>query len=116
MNDEWEQIIEATADSSAAPKKASSRLKSRIFSQLMKLEQAEGPLRTLAANKAAADPLCVFEHLVALLPSADLQSCNPCTVCHARVLGEHVEQAPIYWPGCSYVKFCGRLKRFYNAK
>jgi hypothetical protein len=30
---------------------------------------------------------------------------NPCQVCHARMLAEHLDNAPIYWPHCPYVKF-----------
>lgn len=86
---------------------ASSRLKSRIFSQLILREQAQGPLRVLSRSKAAGESLCVFEEAVALLPSDAAQSRNPCAICHARVLGERVERAPIYWPGCAYARFCG---------
>lgn len=87
--------------------KASSRLKSRIFSKLVELEQAEGPLRILSGSRNAGEQLCIFEHAVALLPSDGLQSKNPCAVCHARVLGESVENAPIFWPGCAYSRYCG---------
>ena len=95
------------AEGVPAPKGASSRLKSRILSKLIALEQAEGPLRVLSANRADGDALCVFEQVVAAMPSKNLQSRNPCAVCHARVLGERVEYAPIYWPGCPYAQFCG---------
>ena len=86
---------------------SSSRLKSRIFSQLIEMEQAEGPLRILSESRDAGEKLCVFEHTVALLPSDSLQAKNPCAVCHARILGETVENAPIYWPGCAYARYCG---------
>jgi len=33
------------------------------------------------------------------------KSLNLCRVCHARVLAEHMENAPIYWNGCPYVEF-----------
>ena len=102
-----EQLLKRSADASRAGERASSRLQSKILSKLMEVEQAEGPLRVLSANRAQGDALCVFEHLVAALPSEDLQSRNPCNVCHARVLGERVENAPIYWPGCPYAQFCG---------
>jgi hypothetical protein len=29
-------------------------------------------------------------------------------VCHARVLAERLEHAPIYWPHCPYVRFQNR--------
>jgi len=34
-----------------------------------------------------------------------VKSLNICRVCHARVLAEHLENAPIYWGGCPYVEF-----------
>jgi hypothetical protein len=89
------------------PGQASSRLKSRILSKLITLEQDEGPLRILSQSRDAGERLCVFELAVALLASDDLQSRNPCAVCHARMLAERVERAPIFWPGCAYSRFCG---------
>jgi hypothetical protein len=102
-----DDIIRKAEVSMDAPARASSRLKSRIFSKLLSLQQAEGPLRVLSASRASGEQLCVFEHAVALLPSENLQSRNPCAVCHARLLGESVENAPIFWPGCPYARFCG---------
>ena len=101
-----EELVQQ-AQSSRRPKGASSRLKSRILSQMIELLQAEGPLRALSASKANGESLCVFENMVAAMPSDALQSRNPCAVCHARILGERVENAPIYWPGCPYAGFCG---------
>ena len=102
-----DKIIREAEEGASAPSQAPSRLKSTILSSLIELEQADGPLRILAESKAAGEQLCVFEHIVAALPSDNLQSRNPCAVCHARLLGEHVERAPIYWPGCPYARFCG---------
>jgi hypothetical protein len=34
-----------------------------------------------------------------------IRSMNPCRICHARVLAERMEQAPIFWPGCPYSEF-----------
>ena len=102
-----DELIRKAEDSLEAPEKTSSRLKSTIFSKLILLEQAEGPLRILSETRDAGEQLCVFEHFVAQLPSDHLQSRNPCSVCHARVLGEQVENAPIFWPGCAYSRFCG---------
>ena len=101
-----DDLIRKAEESMDAPLRSSSRLKSRILSQLIRLEQEEGPLRVLSESRDAGAELCVFEHAVALLPS-ELQSKNPCAVCHARILGEHVERAPIFWPGCPYSRFCG---------
>lgn len=106
-NDALQRILQAAESEAEAPTRVSSRLQSRIFSKLIQMEQEQGPLRMLSESRAAGEKLCVFEAAVAALPSSDLQSRNPCAVCHARVLGERVEQAPIYWPGCAYAKFCG---------
>lgn len=102
-----DDVLRKAQESPDVPAQASSRLKSRILSNLISLEQAEGPLRILSDSRDAGERLCVFEHAVAALPSDNLQSRNPCAVCHARILGEHVENAPIFWPGCPYATFCG---------
>ena len=86
--------------------RASSRLKSRIYSILVETQAASGPLRSLTETRAEGRKLCVFEELVQISPvSESAKSRNPCRVCHARLLGEHVENAPIYWPHCPYVLF-----------
>jgi hypothetical protein len=102
-----DELLRAAEEAADSPERASSRLKSRILSKLIELEQQTGPLRILSASRDAGEQLCVFEHTVALLPSDNLQSRNPCAVCHARVLGEKVENAPIFWPGCPYSRYCG---------
>lgn len=106
-NNDLRQILHAAESEAEAPTRVSSRLQSRIFSKLIQLEQEQGPLRILSESRAAGEELCIFEATVAALPSDDLQARNLCAVCHARVLGERVERAPIYWPGCAYAKFCG---------
>jgi hypothetical protein len=89
-------------DSEPAP----SRLKSRIYSTLMRAETANGPLMNLQENKSHGQALCVFEELVQIAPvGARAKSWNICRVCHARVLAEHMENAPISWGGCPYVAF-----------
>ena len=104
----FEQLA-AETESAAAEAPAPSRLKSKIYSMLA-LKQAEsGPLATVTATKAGGRQLCVFEELVRIAPVGEpLRSRNFCRVCHARVLGERVENAPIWWPGCPYVKFQNR--------
>lgn len=85
---------------------APSTLKSRIYSALMLAEAAAGPLASFTQTKAAGWKLCCFEELVRIAPVGEhVKSLNICRVCHARVLGERVENAPIYWPHCPYVKF-----------
>ena len=83
-----------------------SRLKSKIYTALMRLEAADGPLMSLAANKSCGQSLCVFEELVQVAPVGErAKTQNICLVCHARVLAERLDKAPIYWPGCPYVAF-----------
>jgi hypothetical protein len=87
------------------PEAAPSRLKAKVYSALM-LRQAEtGPLMSLTETRACGHKLCVFEELVRIAPVGEnVKSVNICRVCHARVLAEHAEHAPIYWAGCPYVE------------
>jgi len=102
---EDERLFERLAAAgAAAPARAPARLKARIYSALVNRMAETGALRTLAASKADGGRLCVFEEAVALLP-AGAGSKNPCRICHARVLGERLERAPIFWPGCPYAEF-----------
>jgi hypothetical protein len=87
---------------------APSKLKARIYSALMLREAAAGPLASFSRTKAAGRHLCVFEELVRIAPVGEqVKSLNICRVCHARVLAENLDKAPIYWPNCPYVKFQG---------
>jgi hypothetical protein len=81
-------------------------LKARIYSALVKRLSETGPLLSLTETKAAGSGLCVFEEAIAALPVGDrIGSMNPCRVCHARILAERVEHAPIFWPHCPYSAF-----------
>lgn len=94
-----------SAENAEAPP-ASSRLKSRVYSALMLEAAAQGPLRDLSETLACGGKLCVFEKLVEIAPvPPGPKEWNYCRVCHARVLGETIENAPIFWPGCPYVGF-----------
>jgi len=102
-----EQFMEWIADevelteSLAAP----ARLKAKVYSALMQRQAATGPLMSLTETKACGHELCVFEELVRIAPVGEkAKSLNICRVCHARVLAEHMENAPIYWSGCPYVE------------
>ena len=98
-----EADVDAEASASAS---APARLKARIYSSLVQQLSQSGPLLSLGATKATGSGLCVFEEAVAVLPVGDaIGSMNPCRVCHARVLAERVEHAPIFWPHCPYVAF-----------
>ncbi len=104
-----DSFFEELATRPAAEERSSSRLQSRIYSALIETQAEQGPLASLDECHASGASLCVFEHLVRIAPvSEKVKTWNPCRVCHARVLGERVENAPIYWPGCPYVTFQNR--------
>ena len=89
-----------------ADERAPSRLKARIYSSLVKRQEASGPLLSLVLTKASRRGLCVFENLVQILPVGEkAKTFNCCSVCHARILGEHLEHPPIFWGNCPYVAF-----------
>ncbi len=96
----FETLAAATPEQSAPPS-----LKSRTYSALMAREAESGPLLGLAAVKSGGRRLCVFEELVRIAPVGEKKGFNYCRICHARVLAEHMDSAPIYWPGCPYVGF-----------
>jgi hypothetical protein len=86
------------------PEVAPARLKARVYSALMERQAETGLLMSLTETKACGHKLCVFEELVRIAPVGEsAKSLNICCVCHARVLAEHMENAPIYWNGCPYV-------------
>ena len=86
--------------------RAPSSLKARLYSAMVRKQQESGPLASLQASSSAGRRLCVFEKLVQIAPVGE-QAKSPffCEICHARVLAEHIENAPIFWAGCPYVKF-----------
>ena len=89
--------------------RAPSRLKSRIYSALIERQQSDGPLLSLSEVKARGRRLCVFEELVQIAPVGEsAKQSNLCRICHARVLAEKIENAPVYWPGCPYAQFQNR--------
>ena len=108
-DDRW--LEEMTSEQATTPphRRTPSRLKSRIYSELIRRQQAEGPLESLPATHEAGRRLCVFEDLVRIAPVGEkAKQFNCCSVCHARILGENVENAPIYWGNCPYVAFQNR--------
>jgi hypothetical protein len=83
---------------------APTRLKAKVYSSLMQRQAETGFLMSLTETKACGHELCVFEELVRIAPVGErAKSLNLCRVCHARVLAEQVENAPIYWGACPYV-------------
>jgi hypothetical protein len=94
--------MSGTRDELPAP----ARLKSRIYTALIRAQQEDGPLETVSATKRAGRALCVFEELIQIAAVREsAKSKFYCTVCHARVLAEHMEKAPIWWPHCPYAAF-----------
>ena len=100
----FELLARETADPGA--ERAPSRLKARLLTALIQKQQESGRLRTLAETRCAGHALCVFEDLWERVTKAQAaQSFNCCSVCHGRVLAEHLERPPIYWGHCPYVAF-----------
>jgi hypothetical protein len=82
------------------------RLLSQTYTALINAQQESGPLLDVTATKAAGSPLCVFEELVQITPAGrQAKQMFYCRVCHARVLAENMEKAPIWWPHCPYAEF-----------
>jgi hypothetical protein len=104
-DDLWfERLAETSGD--ARKERAPARLKSRIYSALVARMAESGPLLDLADTRRSGARLCVFEAALAVLPiGSNVGSINPCRICHARVMGERMENAPIFWPGCPYSEF-----------
>lgn len=81
------------------------RLKSKVYSALIRRMEASGPLLSVGRTETTHG-LCVFEKLVEIAPLAGpLQTFNACAICHARVLAERFDRPPIYWKNCPYVNF-----------
>ncbi len=86
--------------------RAPARLKSRIYSRLIAEQAATGRLLTMSETRQAGRSLCVFEAVVVRAPLPEsVKSMNPCYVCHARHLAEHMDHAPIFWRHCPYAEF-----------
>lgn len=108
MNEErwFEQLATMTDVATGPASRAPATLKSRIYSSVVNQMAGVGRLLSLATTKAEGRKLCVFEDVLTLLPVGEaMRERNPCRVCHARILGENVQRAPIFWPGCPYSDF-----------
>jgi hypothetical protein len=69
-------------------------------------QQGSAQLASVTETKQAGRGLCVFEELVQISPVGEpLKSKFYCDVCHARVLAEHLDNPPIWWPHCPYAEF-----------
>jgi hypothetical protein len=101
----FERLGDATDRGRTGPK-APARLKARIYSAMMVRASRDGSLRSIPETKRQGGRLCAFEELVRIAPvSEKMKSLNICRVCHARLLAETLERAPIFWEGCPYVDF-----------
>jgi hypothetical protein len=107
---EMQELIASAAPLlDAAPRKAPARLKARTYSRLLKEQAATGPLLGLSEVRASGSALCLFEELVRIAAVGEASKTrNCCRVCHARVLAERLEHAPIFWPHCPYAGFQNR--------
>jgi hypothetical protein len=107
MDDElfFMRLAALTDGSAALSERAPTRLRARLYSALVAEMAANASLRPLPVTKASGRALCVFENLLQIIPNTHITSMNPCRVCHARLLAEHFESPPIYWPHCPYVAF-----------
>ena len=107
--DNFFQWLAAEDQSADLPgRSAPASLKSKTYSALLNRQEESGPLLNVSRTKPARG-LCVFENLVEISPlAAKMGSFNFCSLCHARLLAERMEKAPIYWPGCPYVGFQNR--------
>ena len=87
-------------------RRAPSSLKARLYSAVVREQQRSGPLASLNATVAAGYKMCVFEKVVQISPVGEAAK-SPffCQVCHARILAEHFDNPPIFWPNCPYVEF-----------
>ncbi len=95
-------LLSLSTESEPAP----SSLKARLYSALIRKQQETGALASLDQSVSAGQDICVFEKLVQIAPLSDnAKSPFFCQVCHARILAEHFDNAPIFWDGCPYVKF-----------
>lgn len=103
-----EELLTASRDLEVEAGAASTRLKSKIYSVLMLAAAEQGPLLGLTETEEAGRGLCIFEKLVEISPiSGAAQAKNYCRTCHGRLMGEYIENPPLYWPCCPYAEFKG---------
>ena len=108
MNDDlfFERLARETGEDGLPETGAPARLFSRTYTAMIEAQQESGPLLDMSATKQTGNPLCVFEELVEITPLGQpVKQMFYCRVCHARVLAENMEKAPILWPHCPYAQF-----------
>ena len=99
-------LLQSARDVVPEAEKVSTRLKSRIYSAIMLVAATEGPLLGLDESEAAGRGLCIFEKLVEISGlTGETMEKNYCRTCHGRLMGEYIENPPLYWPCCPYADF-----------
>jgi hypothetical protein len=105
QNDPLTGIFAAALDEPGATR-APARLKARLYSALLRRQQESGPLLSLGETHGQGYGLCVFEDMWRrVTPPGKAQCVNCCGPCHARALGERLDEAPIHWKNCPYAAF-----------
>lgn len=105
-NPDWDREFSRLFAQPREEEGAPSSLKARLYSALVRQQQASGPLASLDATVESGHDICVFEKLVQIAPLGErLKQPFFCGACHARILGEHFDHPPIFWSNCPYVAF-----------
>jgi len=105
-NERFLEDLAGALDSDAAESAAPSKLKAKVYSALARRQQESGPLLGLRETHADGRGLCVHEQVVRIAPvGSKAGAFNCCSLCHARVLAEALDNPPIYWANCPYVGF-----------
>ena len=103
MSNPVEDILRTHADWDDRSVIAPPRLKSRLYSLLVRTFQETSALRSLSESKKAGYELCQWEKLMTVVPGVG--HVNHCYLCHARVLAESLERVPLPWTACPYARF-----------
>ncbi len=102
----FERLARESEDERDGDFSVPARLLSRTYTAVITAQQQCGPLLDVTATKNGGNPLCVFEELVQITPVGQpAKQMFYCRVCHARVLAEQMDRAPIWWPHCPYSQF-----------
>lgn len=102
----FERLARESDDERGEESRVPARLLSRTYTAMVAAQQQSGPLLDLTETKQAGHPLCVFEETVQITPVGQpAKQMFYCRVCHARVLAEQLDKAPIWWPHCPYSEF-----------
>lgn len=102
----FERLAREADDERVEESRVPARLLSLTYTAMIAAQQRSGPLLDVTETKQAGRPLCVFEELVQITPVGQpAKQMFYCRVCHARVLAEQMDKAPIWWPHCPYSQF-----------